>query len=101
MPSRKSIQKSRRAEDVARESFRRFSRASWALSLAEGDEISKPTTAEVQVQLRAIFYAAGRAESAARDRVNLRNVAARYALKRITKARIPDIVARIRAGIDR
>jgi hypothetical protein len=101
MKSRKSIKKSNRSEAIAREAFKRFSNASWALSLAEGDECTNPAPAETQSKLRAIFWAAANAETAATARVNLRNVAARYSLRRITKAQIPTIIARIRADFNR
>lgn len=96
MANNKSMRKSKRLEAIANEAFKRFSQASWATKLAEGDEISKPSPKAVQERLNAIFWAAAAADSAATARVNLRNVAARYSLKRITKAQIPVICARIR-----
>lgn len=101
MVSRKSIKKTRRIEAIANEAFKRFSQASWATKLAEGDEISEPSPKAVQERLNAIFWAAAAADSAATARLNLRNVAARYRLKRITKEQIPVICNRIRESMSK
>lgn len=76
MPSQKSIRKSRRVEAVAREQFKRFSQASWALHLAEGDEISASAPEAERKLLETKFWDAAAAEHAATERVSLRNVSA-------------------------
>lgn len=99
MQSRKSIRKSERARRVSLESLKRFSELSWALYLAEGDEITPPAPESEQEQLRAKFWAAAAVETAATERVNLRNVAARFKRGRITKDEIPAVCERVRRSI--
>lgn len=99
MASKKSARKSNRLEAVANETFKRFSQADWNLTLAEGDEISEPEPKSVQDAMRSKFYAMAEMVNAATERVNLRNVSARYARGRISRELIPSTCARVRASI--
>lgn len=96
MSTRKSIKKSRRIEAAAQERFKRFSQASWALSLAEGDEIGDPAPKSEQEKLSADFWDAAEAEKQAAQRLNLRNVNARLKRGKIRKDQIPQICERIK-----
>lgn len=96
MVSKRYQRKSERIEKIANESFKRFSHASWVLDLAQGDELDSPKPETVQEQLRNAFYAAGERVSQSTLRVNLRNIASRFALGRITKDQIAEKCALVR-----
>lgn len=96
MVSKRYQRKSERIEKIANESFKRFSNASWALDLAQGDELDSPKPETVQNKLRTAFYAAGEQVSQSTLRVNLRNIASRFALGRITKDQIAEKCALVR-----
>lgn len=96
MVSKRYQRKSERIEKIANEQFKRFSNASWALDMSRGDEYDEPATEATQEKLRAQFYAVAAQVSQSTLRVNLRNVASRFRLGRITKEQIAEKCALVR-----